>query len=300
MIINSQNKHSLPLEGKIQIGGIWVTEKDKLIHIPFQDKRLKTILMVIAHFGLQGHRGVSAIIDTISKRFDWKQMNKDVKQFIKGCLICKLAKTPSIIRQPLGDLNRASAPNQIIYFDYAYIGDSNDGENYLLVLRDDLSHFIELTVAPAPTADIAVSAILQWISRYGVPQEFRSDGGTHFRNEVMKDLFSQLSCQHYVTTPYCAWSNLAERTIKELRILFRTTTMELKLEHDRWTEIVSFVQFCFNQKPTANLNHKAPMTIFIGRNSDDLLPPVFSKKDKKLISASKDLTELVISHIQKI
>ena len=34
-----------------------------------------------------------------------------------------------------------------------------------------------------------------------------SDGGSHFKNDLMADLADLLGIQHHITLPYCPWAN---------------------------------------------------------------------------------------------
>ena len=34
-----------------------------------------------------------------------------------------------------------------------------------------------------------------------------SDGGSHFKNSLMKDLTDALGIEHHITLPYCPWAN---------------------------------------------------------------------------------------------
>lgn len=54
--------------------------------------------------------------------------------FVQDCLPCRLAKTSASFSTPWGQHVRAQARNEVVHFDYVYIGPSDSGEEYLLVI----------------------------------------------------------------------------------------------------------------------------------------------------------------------
>ena len=83
-----------------------------------------------------------------------------------------------------GEHEKSTGRNQVLHFDYYYVGESSTGSQYLLILRDGFSRFIMLfDFAEADSAN-AVEAILQWISLFGIPKQFFSDNGSHFSSSM--------------------------------------------------------------------------------------------------------------------
>ncbi|ETV69577.1 hypothetical protein H257_14710 [Aphanomyces astaci] len=62
------------------------------------------------------------------------------------------------------------------------------GAKYVLVLKDDLTHYCELVACDDPTSQVCVDALVDWSKRFGIPRVWVSDQGTHFKIVAMKAL----------------------------------------------------------------------------------------------------------------
>jgi Integrase core domain len=97
------------------------------------------------------------------------------------------------VPRPLGTQLHATKPNEILHFDFLYIGLSRDGKyQYLLLLKNDLSGYLWLV--PCRTADAAatVDALTRWFAVFGVVLLWISDSGSHFKNEFGTEGFQTL------------------------------------------------------------------------------------------------------------
>jgi hypothetical protein len=73
------------------------------------------------------------------------------------------------VPRPLGTQLQATKLNEILHFDFLYIGLSRDGKyQYLILLKDYLSGYPWLV--PCRTADAAatVYALMRWFAVFGV------------------------------------------------------------------------------------------------------------------------------------
>jgi transposase InsO family protein len=135
-------------------------------------------------------------------------MAKDDKVFVQNCLHCVATIRGDKVPRPLGTQLHATKPNEILHFDFLYIGLSRDGKyQYLLLLKDDLSGYLWLV--PCRTADAAatVDALMRWFAVFGVVLLWISDRGSHFKNEVVQRVQNELKAKHLFTTANCPWSN---------------------------------------------------------------------------------------------
>jgi hypothetical protein len=120
--------------------------------IPERAVELQLRLCVEAHCRSAGHRAYEATLGAIKKFVARTTIPKDVK-----------------VPRPLGTQLHATKPNEILHFDFLYIGLSRDGKyQYLLLLKDDLSRYLWLV--PCRTADAAatVDALMRWFAVFGV------------------------------------------------------------------------------------------------------------------------------------
>jgi Integrase core domain len=144
---------------------------DNALWIPERAVELQLRLCVEAHCRSAGHRAYEATLGAIKKYVAWTTTAKNVK------------------------------PNEILHFDFLYIGLSRDGKyQYLLLLKDDLSGYLWLV--PCRTADAAatVDALMRWFAVFGVVLLWISDRGSHFKNEVVQRVQKELKAKHHFTT----------------------------------------------------------------------------------------------------
>ena len=68
------------------------------------------------------------------------------------CLHCADTRSGDVVPRPLGETVHGTAPNEVVHFDYLYVGESgpqasqgspeDGGFRYILVIMDDLSNFV--------------------------------------------------------------------------------------------------------------------------------------------------------------
>ncbi len=154
---------------------------DNKIWIPTEASEMQLILIVIAHTGTAGHRGVDATLDILKQSYHWKYMHYDVQEFLKGCLHCVDTRTGERIPRPLVSTMHATSPYELVHFDYLYMGESTTGHTYVLVLRDDLSSYVWLTASKTADAETTANVLSNWIDTFTVMDMWGSDQGTHFK-----------------------------------------------------------------------------------------------------------------------
>jgi hypothetical protein len=122
--------------------------------IPERVVELQLRLCVEAHCRSAGHRADEAPLGAIKEYVAWTTMAKDVKVFVQNWLHCVATIPDDVVSRPLGTQLHATKLNEILHFDFLYIGLSRDWKyQYLLLLKDHLSGYLWL--APCRTADIA-------------------------------------------------------------------------------------------------------------------------------------------------
>jgi transposase InsO family protein len=176
--------------------------------IPECAVELQLRLYVEAHCFSAGHKAYEATLGAIKAYVAWTTMAKDVYVFVQNCLHCVATIPGDKVPRPLGTQLHATKPNEILPFDFLYIGLSRDGkyQYLLLLLKDDLSG--HLWLVPCRTADAAttVDALLRWFAVFGVVLLWISDRGSHFKNEVVQRVQKELKAKHHFTAANCPWS----------------------------------------------------------------------------------------------
>jgi RNase H-like domain found in reverse transcriptase/Integrase zinc binding domain len=139
-----------------------------MVWIPPAASDLQMRLCIVAHTGLGRHRGSATTLSTLKLHFVWDNMSEDVREFCASCLHCSSTIGGDISPGPLREALHASFPNEVIYFEFLYIGPSHTGDKYLLIVRDDLSGYVQLISSANSDALSVVDAILSWFKSFGV------------------------------------------------------------------------------------------------------------------------------------
>jgi hypothetical protein len=192
------------------------------------------------------------------------------------------------VPRPLSTQLHATKTNEILHFDYFYIGLSRDGKyQYLILLKDDLCRYLWLV--PCHTADAAaiVDALMRWFAVFGVMLLRISDRVSHFKNEVVQRVQRELKAKHHFTTANCPCSNgTIESACKQVKRAFRAVLSELKMYEDEWPEVVNLVQSVLNNSLSTRLNKRTPMKVFTGHA--ETTPLALMLKDNVPVDAPLD------------
>ena len=247
------------------------------VWIPECDDELWYRILVVAHCGSAGHRGVSSTTKAVQKFCSAQGLRTRVLKFAKDCLLCLQTKGGTTIPRPLGRTIQAQGPNEVLHFDYYHVGKAFNGWHSVLVLKDGLTHFVELQGCSSMAADVAAEALLDWFKRYGIVPTWVSDQPTHYRNIVLNTLAQRLTSLHHFTTAYCPWANgTVERANRDLSSIFKCILGEFKMPLDQWPLVLPVVQFVLNNTQQESLSGLAPIQVFMGREPSSPLKEVFN------------------------
>ena len=201
--------------------------------------------------------------------FDWIEVledykdKSDVKQFVKECLQCSRNRSEALEVAPWGMQVHAKEPGDVLHLDFLSV-DVRDGQKYkyILVLKDDLSHLVELVPTQRATASNVVNACIRWCSRLRIPKVIVTDQGAHFKNMLMQELCTAMRIQHKLTFPYSPWSNgTVERVNREVIKLLRTFCSEFKVRTERWVVILPLIQYALNSTAYESLGNMSPSQV---------------------------------------
>lgn len=233
-------------------------------------------------------------------------MQRDIGVFCRTCLQCMCTTGGHTIPRPLRDTLHADKPNQILHFDYFHVRkpseDTPDEAQYVLVLMDGFSRFVLLTPFADATADNTVTAIMHWISLFGVPKTFISDQGSHFQNQVVGRLSQRLTIQHHFTTVYAPWANgQVERVNREIKRLLGAIRSSNKLQPDAWVELLPLVNHILNNTATPVLGNIAPRQAFTGLPPTSPLDAIYKPDAKDFKTVKLDAPEVTkaVDELQK-
>ena len=292
---NTISKFSLSTES-----GIY-KNRNGAIFIPTDEIQLQLRIYVVGHFGIAGHRGYDTTLKNIQKYFFWETMQDDIKMFYDSCLHCSSTSSGHRIPRPYGHAMHSDKQNEILHFDFIYMGKSGADRplEYVLMMNDDASSYAWFHPTESADALSATEGLMKWFCAFGVVKNWISDRGTHFKNKLVEALTHTLHTYHHFTAPNAPQSkSTIERLGRELIRCVRSLLSEFRMKSTEWNKILPVVQSILNHTERDSLGHRAPITVFSGLKPDNpfeslLLPklPTVKKIDEvkvlRVIEAAK-------------
>jgi len=167
-----------------------------------------------------------------------------------------------------------SAPNEVVHFDFLYLGKGEGGLKYALVIEDDFSGYLWLVATASADAETAASALSRWIRTFTAMSVWVSDQASHFKNKVMRSLGTLHNIQHKFTVAYSPWVNgTVESCMRVVLAACRALSSEMKLGPQDWPKVIGIVQTVLNEAPLQRLGtkgdniYRSPLEVMTG------LPP---------------------------
>ena len=179
------------------------------------------------HNSIVGHGGSQRTLTKLfSLGYTWLHMRQHVNMFIKSCPLCQKMSAVKYPVEVQHYVTISERPFDIINVDF--LGPFPD-KTYVLVIIDNFSKWVELYHCTDATAKSACEGLLHHFGRFGAPNMVRSDKGSHFANDLIKEFLSLTGTPHNLTLSYSKQENaIVERANKEvnrhLRALAFTST----------------------------------------------------------------------------
>jgi len=166
----------------------------------------------------------------------WPTLFKDAHDYVRKCDACqRYARDDLRMEMPL----HVSLP--LIPFEkwgIDYVGEihpqSSKGMKYIVVATEYLTKWAEAKAVKTDTAEHAATFMYEnIISRFGVPKILVSDRGTHFLNDLIREMTEKFKIDHRKTTPYHPQTNgQTERVNGILVSILRKTVIDSKRDWD--------------------------------------------------------------------
>ena len=217
-------------------------EKDeKLIRILKKDE-IEPVMYMTHEHPLGGHLGRDAMYNKIINKFYWKNMKNDIQEYVRTCEQCQ--KRGNIGSKGLLNPIKVGKTWEMIGIDFVGpLNKTRKGNKYILVVMDYFTKYPEARATKDATADkVAEFLFKEIICRHGCPKIMISDNGSHFRNQVVKQLCEKYGIKHNFTSPYHPQSNgLVERFNRTLC----ESLAKLSNQEKQWDEFIEPALFAY-------------------------------------------------------
>jgi len=254
-----------------------VYESDK---IKLTNQQYKYISSV--HNSLVGHAGVEKTLERLKRlltsenKQPWEHMRMHVREFIKRK--CPFCQKMSHLKLPIETIKFTAAtynPMQRVNIDTINLDHADEnGNKYIIVAIDCFSRLVDLYAVPDLSSEVAAQALLDWISRYGVPEEIQTDQGTQYVNEIIEQLIKMLGSTHKLNiSAHSKEENaIVERANKEVMRHLRALIFERNVVSN-WSKNIPLVRRIINTSVHESIGC-SPASIIFG-NAVDLDRGIF-------------------------
>ena len=238
-------------------------------------RALRLKIMKFCHGGLfAGHLGRRATIYRIKQRFFWANMDEEIRAFVRSCLACRLAKTPTTGRNGfLQCYEYEPQPFHTVAIDIVEFKGAQSrgsfGEKMLLVMVDIFSRFLVVSpLVDRSLRSVCQALIMDCFVKYGAP--VRVIGDQAFSNEQFEVLLDLLKVQCDYVSAYNSRSNKSERYCGLVTNMLRTYVAEFpKIRGDAQYfgdayAYVPFVVAAYNSAPMSDTG-LSPFELLFGR-----------------------------------
>uniref|UniRef100_A0A2M4CWN3 RNA-directed DNA polymerase n=1 Tax=Anopheles darlingi TaxID=43151 RepID=A0A2M4CWN3_ANODA len=209
--------------------------------IVVQQHELPTLLREFHDSPLGGHVGAKRMRKKLAALYHWKNMRRDIEDYVRKCESCQKNKICKYNRIPMKITTTASEPFEKIFMDIVVLPETARGNRYGLVVQDDLTRFLIVAAMENQEAvTVAQTFVENVICRHGVPEELVTDQGTNFMGQVMKSVCKILKIKKINTSAYHPQANLVERANRELKTYLRQYVMGDPYVWDNFLPYFSF------------------------------------------------------------
>jgi RNase H-like domain found in reverse transcriptase/Reverse transcriptase (RNA-dependent DNA polymerase)/Integrase zinc binding domain len=179
------------------------------------------------HIYKQGHRGINEVKASLSSRYYWPNMGKDIENYINNCEICqknRYDRSPPVVKFNLTPT--ASKP-----FDHIHIDVFRISNHPYLTIIDSFSRYGQAYPISSVSGVSVVAGLLNYITHHGLPFKITADLGTEFKNSDLEDFCKLHKIElHFITSKNSNSNSPVERfhstLIEHFRCL-RATSADL-------------------------------------------------------------------------
>jgi hypothetical protein len=257
------------LDSHIQISIIKSTAKEIF------DSNLKKDILNKFHNNIySGHNGIKKTIEQIKQNFKWKNLAKDVIEYIKNCVDCQIYKNRKLTKIPLKLTSTSSYCFEKIYIDFVGpLEESYEGFQYILTVKDDLSKFLVAIPLKDQTSESVAQALVEKVFLiFSCPKIIVSDNAHNLNSDLIKKIYKLFNIKKINCSIHHPQSNQVERAHPDLKKFLRIC---VKDDHKNWVKFLPHAIFNYNSSVNTDLGY-SPFNILFGRVPS--FPHVFNDK----------------------
>ena len=150
-----------------------------------------------------GHLGEEKTLNRVRRQFWWPGYTNDTVEYVKACQECSQRRNPPGNRRAPMRSIPIGRPMEMIAMDFlGPLPETERKNKHLLIIADYYTKWIEAIPTQDQRAETTAQALLEQVSRHGVPVVVHSDKGPNFESRVIKALCGLLGMTKTRTTAY--------------------------------------------------------------------------------------------------
>lgn len=217
-----------------------------------------------------GHPGTKRLLAKLKHQFTWKNMYKDVKDYVGKCQKCQLAKPKNKNVELLEITPTPQKPFDVMIIDtIGPMMKSEFGNTYAITMMCDLTKYLVTATVTNKEANTVAKAIFEkFILIYGPMREMRSDKGTEYVNSIIKELCKMLKIEHNTSVPY---HHQTLGTVERNHRVFNEYLRSYLSEQSQWETYLQYFTFCYNTTHHTSFNHQfTPYELVFAKNHNSV------------------------------
>jgi hypothetical protein len=252
------------------LNGILYKKNRRNFQRPFRVVKPAEVATILYNFHedpLAGHFGFQETFRSISMKYYWPDMGKDIKAYVQSCDTCQKRKRP-MKTESLHPLKVGQPFDRLGMDIVGPLPATRNSNKYIVVATEYLTKWPEAQALPDAKAASVVSFFYEdIICRHGCPRELLTDQGTHFVNALLDALCDRLGVKHRLSTAYHPQTNgLVERFNRTLCEILAKYASQYQQDWDLFLPSALFAYRTIRQ----NTTRYEPFYLTYGR--DAILP----------------------------
>lgn len=219
-----------------------------------------------------GHAGQKKLLEKLRGNYYWKNMTRDIANFVQKCQKCQMCKLKPKSKEPMTITPTPQEPFEILVVDsVGPLPKSLNDNCYIVTIMCELTKYLITVPIPNKQANTVVRAIFENVILFHGPMKIlKPDRGSEFKNEIFEHLCKFLHVEQKFSTAYHHETvGTVERNYRNLNEYFRIFMNE-NLDH--WEEYLLYFTFCYYTTNQSSFNDKySPYELVYGKK------PLFPK-----------------------
>jgi hypothetical protein len=251
------NEGVLPSPIRREDGALWAFDSQGLlryndaVYVPAQSSVREELIKLHHDDPLAGHFGVEKTQDLIKRKYYWRELDEDVKEYLEVCEICQ--RTKARRHRPYGEMQALPRPDQPwreITMDFITgLPPSKKGSKVsdaILVVVDRYSKMARYipTVVTLDASELLDILTEEVFLRYGFPSGIVTDRGSLFTSSFWSEVCYVARIKRRLSTAFHPQTD--GQTERQNQTLEQYLRMFCNDEQDNWATILSMAEFAYN------------------------------------------------------